>query len=149
MARSGAVVVAIVVLAVASSLGQAANTPLSASDVAAGELCKLKGPRYSGRTSQGKPLCLTLWKSGSRLGEYAYGFRDTCGAGTSRTTSRTGTPVASDGSFSASFGDSFFKGRVSATTASGTFRSKRTEYGAIPSVTCDSGIVRWTARRKG
>lgn len=148
MARSRAVVVAIAVLGVAYSLGQAANAPSSANVVGAGELCKLQGPRYSGRTSQGKPICFTLWPSGKRIGEYAYGARDTCGNATTRTTARNGIPVA-NGSFSTTFGQSFFKGRVTGTTASGTLRSKRTEYGAIPPVTCDSGIVRWTARRKG
>ena len=114
-----------------------------------GELCKLAGGRYSGRTSQGKPFCFTLWKSGGRISEYAYGFRDSCGAGTSRTTGRNGIPVAANGSFTATFSESYVKGRISGSTASGTLRSKRTEYGAVPPVTCDSGIVRWTAQRKG
>lgn len=149
MARFRVVAVAIAVLGVASSLGQAANAPSSANVVAAGELCKLKGPRYSGRTSQGKPICFTLWPSGKRIGEYAYGARDTCGGATSRTTSRNGIPIASDGSFSTTFGESFFKGRIRGATASGTFRSKRTQYGFVPPLTCNTGIVRWTARRKG
>jgi hypothetical protein len=152
MARAGAaaVAVAVAVLAVASSLGQAATSPSSAVEVSAGSLCKLKGIRYSGRTSQSKPFCLTLWPSGKRISEYAYGFRDNCGgAGTSRTTARNGLPVGGDGSFASSGASgSFFKGRVSGSRVRGSLRTRSTQYGVIPPVTCDTGVVRWTAQRK-
>jgi hypothetical protein len=147
MARSRTVVVVIVALGVASSLGQAANAPLSASDVAAGELCKLKGVRYAGKTSQRKSICFTLTRAG-KVSEYAYAFNDSCGSGTSRTTSQTGIPVGATGNFSTTVSQSFFKGKISGQTASGTLRSKRTQYGGYTPTTCDSGLLRWNASRR-
>ena len=113
-------------------------------------MCKLKGTRYSGRTSQGKPICFTIASSG-RISEYAYGFRTDCGSeGTSRTHGGVGTPIA-NGRFTAKgIGGSFFKGQVSHTRASGTLRSKKKNKNGqlVPPVTCDTGIVRWSATRK-
>jgi hypothetical protein len=140
MARAAAVAAVIAALAVAFSL------PLSAG-VSKGELCKLGGTRHAGKTSQGKSMCFTLTRAG-KISEYAYAFSDNCGAGTSRTTSKTGIPVAATGSFSTTFSGSFFKGKIRASRASGTLRSKRTEYGGYTPTTCNTGVLRWNATRR-
>jgi hypothetical protein len=116
------------------------SLPLSAG-VSAGELCKLSGVRYAGKTSQGKPMCFTLTRSG-KISEYAYPARDSCGGLTSRTTSKTGIPVSGAGSFSTTFSGSFFKGKISGRKANGTLRSKRTQYGGFTPVTCNTGVLR-------
>ncbi len=85
--------------------------------------------------------------------EYAYDFRDSCGGGSSRTTIKGGLVLSSNGSFSSgNVGGqgTFFKGTVSGGKASGTMRAKRQTVlpGTIPQfVTCDTGVVRWTARK--
>ena len=148
MTRALTVFVTVVVVTVAASLQQAAGSLSSADHGSAGELCKLKGTRYAGRTSQGKPVCFTVRKTGGAISEYAYGYRDSCGAGTARTTTKNGITITSNGSFKSTFSESFFKGRIAGTKATGTLRSKRTEYGFVPPVTCDSGVARWSATRK-
>jgi hypothetical protein len=135
------VAAAVAALAVAISLPTAAGSP------AAGELCKLSGTRYAGKTSQGKSMCFTLTRSG-KISEYAYAVRNTCGGVTSRTTSKTGIAVSGAGSFSTTFQGSFFKGKISGRKASGTLRSKTTQYGFVPPVTCDSGVVKWNATKR-
>jgi len=131
-------------MALLAALAVAFSLPLPAA-VSKGELCKLGGVRYAGKTSQGKSLCFTLTRAG-KISEYAYVARDSCGGVTSRTTSKTGIPV-SGGSFSTTFAESFFKGRISGSKASGTLRSKRTLY--YPnSGTCDSGTLKWNATRR-
>lgn len=132
----------------AMTLGAAVSSaePLEAD--AAAKLCKSSGIRYLGSTSRRQKICFTLWKSGKRISEYAYGFSDSCGTGTSRTTAKNGIPVAADGSFNSSgVSGGYFKGRITGSTAKGTLRAKSTNYGAVPPVTCDSGVVRWTAKR--
>jgi len=115
----------------------------------AAKTCKLGGIRYVGTTSQKKKLCFTLWKSGARISEYAYAFNDSCGSGTTRTTARNGILIAPNGTFSStSSSQGFFKGRISGSTAKGTLRQKSTNYGTIPPTSCNSGIVRWSARRR-
>ena len=59
-----------------------------------------------------------------------------------------GIPVAATGSFSTTFSGSFFKGKVSASKASGTLRSKRTEYGGYTPTTRNTGVVRWNATKR-
>lgn len=135
------------VLGTVAALAVAISLPTAAGSPDAGELCKLKGTRYAGKTSQGKPICFTLTRAG-KISEYAYGFADSCGSGTSRTTSKTGIPVGGTGSFSTTFSGSFFKGKIGGQKASGTLRSKRRDYSTIPSSTCDSGLLRWNATRK-
>lgn len=148
MARSLTVLVVVLTVAATAALQQATGSSGSDVRVTAGETCKLKGTRYTGRTSQGKPFCFTVARTG-KISEYAYGFRDSCGTGTARTTASNGIPVSSSGSFSATSSQSYFKGRISGATAKGTLRSKRTEYGFVPPMTCDSGVVRWSGRRAG
>ncbi len=110
--------------------------------------CSLAGKHYRGTTSQKKPLCLTVSKDGRKLVEYSFGFRDSCSTGSLRTTNpkRGYITMLRRGSFGSSMSPpSFFKGVVRGSTASGTFRS-RTKVSGIG--TCDTGVVRWTARRK-
>lgn len=92
-------------------------------------------------------MCFTLTRAG-KISEYAYVARNTCGSVSSRTTSKTGIAVSGAGSFSTTASGSFFKGKISGSKASGTFRSKQTQYGFVPPVTCDSGLVRWNATRR-
>ncbi len=141
MARAAALVTVLAALAVAFSL------PLPAA-VSKGELCKLGGVRYAGKTSQGKSICFTLTRAG-KISEYAFAFTDSCGSGSSRTTSKTGIPVSGKGNFSTTFSQSFLKGKISGSKASGTLRSKRTDYAFVPPATCDSGVRKWNATRKG
>jgi hypothetical protein len=140
MVRAAALVTVLAASAVAFSL------PLSAA-VSKGELCKLSGVRYAGKTSQGKSVCFTLTRAG-KISEYAFAFSDSCGSGSSRTTSKTGIAVAASGRFSTTFSQSFFKGRISGNKASGTLRSKRTDYAFIPPATCDSGVRTWNATKR-
>ena len=142
MARGAGVLGLLAAIAVAVSLPTAAGSP------AAGELCKLSGTRYAGKTSQGKSMCFTLTRAG-KISEYAYVARNTCGGVTSRTTSKTGIAVSGAGSFSTTFSGSFFKGKITGSRATGTLRSKTTQYGFVPPVTCDSGVISWNATRKG
>ena len=147
--RRSSLISAIGVVAVVVVLGlsgQSLGRPLQAD---ATTLCKLKGIRYVGTTSQSKKVCFTLGSSGKRISEYAYGFRDNCGAtGTSRTASRKGIPVAANGSFSTGEGTpAFFNGRLYGTKASGKLGAvtqTSTSAGVVP---CNTGVVRWTARR--
>lgn len=129
-----------------AALAVAFSLPLSAG-VSAGELCKLSGTRYAGKTSQGKSMCFTLTRTG-KISEYAYAARNSCGSLTSRTTSKTGIAVSGAGSFSTTASGSFFKGKITGSKASGTFRSKQTQYGFVPPVTCDSGVVSWNATKR-
>jgi hypothetical protein len=108
--------------------------------------CKLTGQRYVGTTSQKKRLCFTLTSDGRRLREYAYDYRNTCGGGSLRTTIRGGLPLTGTGSFSTT-GQGFFKGKVTGSKASGTARSKSQTYILGSFETCDTGLVRWTARK--
>jgi hypothetical protein len=115
-------------------------------------VCKFGGIRYVGSTSQKKDLCFTLSGNRKVIREYAYDYVDTCGSGTTRALNPRGgvAPVAPAGVFVRMTTDGFFKGVVRARTATGTFRQKSAE--TIPgkgSVTCDTHIVRWTARRVG
>lgn len=134
------------VLALLAAVAVTFTLPLSAG-VSAGETCKLSGTRYAGKTSQGKPMCFTLTRSG-KISEYAYAVRNNCGGVTSRTTSKTGIAVSSAGSFSTTFSGSFFKGKITGSRARGTFRSKTTQYGFVPPLTCDSGVVSWNATKR-
>lgn len=140
MVRAMTVLAGVAVLAVAFAL------PLSAG-TSAGELCKNAGVRYAGKTSQGKLMCFTLTRSG-KISEYAYVVRNSCGGVTSRTTSKTGIAVSGAGSFSTTVTGSFFKGKIKGSKASGTLRSKTTQYGFVPPLTCDSGVLRWNAAKR-
>jgi hypothetical protein len=138
--------VAVLALASAGVVTAPSAEPLDGDTAAA--LCKLSGIRYLGSTSRKQKLCFTLWKSGMRISEYAYAFRDNCGSWTSRTTIKTGIQIGADGGFSrGGVEGGYFKGRITGATAKGTLRAKSTNYGAIPPVTCDSGVLRWTARK--
>ncbi len=106
----------------------------------------MTGKRYVGTTSQKKRLCFTLTADGKRLREYADDYRNTCGGGSLRTTIRGGLPLSANGSFSTT-GQGFFKGTVRGATASGTARSKSQTFILNQLTTCDTGVVRWTARK--
>ncbi len=112
--------------------------------------CKLTGVRYVGTTAQKQQVCFTLSTDGRKLREYAYGFRDSCGAsGDLRTTNPSRgflATVAASGAFSVGRATSYFKGAVRGGKASGTLRSRSVVVGIG---TCDTGMVRWTARRVG
>jgi hypothetical protein len=108
--------------------------------------CTLTGKRYVGTTSQKKRLCFTLTADGKRLREYAFDYRNTCGGGSLRTTIRGGLPLSANGSFSTT-GQGFFKGTVRGSAASGTARSMQQTYILGQFETCDTGLVRWSARK--
>ena len=143
----------------AAVLAPAASTSARPSGPKARHDCKLAGIRYVGSTSQKKRVCLTLSKNGKRLREWSFGYRFRCSdgvgaSGNARTTSRTGIPLGRSGRFAYTAGFSFFRGSASGTGASGTLRLG--EQGVRPSidptrppqvVTCDTGVVRWTARK--
>ena len=111
--------------------------------------CTLAGSHYKGTTSQKQPVCITVSRDGRRLVEFAYGLRDNCGStGDSRTTNpRRGyvATVPPSGAFSYGNAQSYFKGTVKSATASGTLR--RSGYNPGIGQSCDTGVVRWTARR--
>lgn len=110
--------------------------------------CKFAGKRFVGTTSQRKKLCFTLTSDGRRLREYAFDYRNTCGSGNLRTTIRNGLPVASNGTFSSTGASgNFFKGKITGRTATGTTRSKSQTFILGGLQTCDSGLVRWSARQ--
>lgn len=108
---------------------------------------KLSGKRFVGKTSQQKRLCFTLTSDGKRLREYAYDYRNTCGGGNLRSTFRGGLPLAANGTFSSGSAGSFFKGRITGTKATGTTRSKQQTFILGTLETCDTGLVRWSARQ--
>ncbi len=111
--------------------------------------CTLAGIHYRGTTSQKQRICFTVSKDGRKLVEFSYGFRDNCGStGDSRTTNaRRGyiAPLASSGAFSYGNAQSYFKGVMKGSKASGTLRSGG--YNAGIGQTCDTGTVRWSAVR--
>jgi|SRR5579859_2037624 len=138
-------------LAVALTIGvalAAASVP-AAGGMEAKVACTLAGSHYTGTTSQKQRVCLTSSRDGRRLVEFAYGFRDNCSStGDSRTTNpRRGylATVTSLGAFSYGNAQSYFKGIIKGGTATGTLRSR----GYNPGIgeTCDTGVVRWSARR--
>lgn len=138
-----ALLVAFAVALVGASGGGASPSSVSADP---STKCKLTGQRYVGTTSQKKRLCFTLTSDGRRLREYAYDYRNTCGGGSLRTTIRGGLPLSATGSFSTT-GQGFFKGKVSGSQASGTARSTSQSYILGSFETCDTGLVRWSARK--
>lgn len=141
-AASGMLIALLLVLVLApggTASPAAANAPTG---------CKFAGKRFVGTTSQRKRVCFTLTVDGKRLREYAYDYNNTCGSGNLRTTFRTALPLSANGSFnSGGASGSFFKGKVSGTAASGTTRSKSQTYILGSLETCDTGLVRWTARK--
>lgn len=143
-AAAGTAVLASLVLVLALASGGGA----SIGDVEAAIGCKLAGKRFVGTTSQRKRLCLTLTADGRRLREYAYDYRSTCGTGNLRTTFRGGLPLSPNGGFnSGGTAGSYFKGKITGSTASGTTRSKQQTYILGQFQSCDTGAVRWNARK--
>ena len=108
--------------------------------------CARRG-RYRGRTSQGEPICFNLVRKGKRRSVSVLKFKWTgsCDAGTAE-----GQPtfrrlkVDRDGDFKTPklFTDTTFAGRIKGKRARGTLRMRPGRGG------CDSGRVRWTARRR-
>lgn len=140
--------------------------PLASTSAEAGTGCKLAGKRFVGTTSQKKKLCFTLTASGTGLREFAYDYRAKCkqqggvvqlssSSGTTRSIFQKPLALGADGSFSRTGTGGFLKGRIGSTTASGTFRSTSSQQvpsSVTPPITfvtasCDTGIVRWNARR--
>jgi hypothetical protein len=137
-----------IALAIGILVAAAAATPI-AGGAQAKVVCTLAGAHYRGTSSQRQRVCFTVSKDGRKLVEFAYGFRDNCGStGDSRTTnSRRGyvAAIAPGGAFSYGTAQSYFKGMVKGGTASGTLRSRG--YNAGIGQTCDTGAIRWSARR--
>jgi hypothetical protein len=143
-AASGAA--SLIALAIALVGASGGGASLSSPGADPSTKCKLTGQRYVGTTSQKKRLCFTLTSDGKRLREYAYDYRNTCGGGSLRTTIRGGLTLSTSGSFS-TIGQGFFKGKVSGSKANGTARSKSQTYILGSFETCDTGLVRWNARK--
>ena len=134
--------------------------------------CKLRGAHFLGTTRQGQKVCLTISSKGQRLVEYVFRARWKCSNGTRPFGSVLVRPpplyeiivgkivgggslvqsrpsVRSDGSFvSTSAPPSRFSGQIRGSAANGTLRWHVPPF-IGGGLTCDTGRVRWTARRGG
>jgi len=164
---SGSLLVGLIAFATAT----AGHSSTRAADVEPEPVkCKLRGAHFLGTTRQGQKVCLTISTKGRRLVEYVFHARWKCSNGTSPLGSVAVRPpplyeiivgkivgggslveslpvVRSDGSFvSTSAPPSRFSGQILGRTANGTLRwhVPRLVGGGL---TCDTGSVRWTARR--
>jgi hypothetical protein len=132
--------IALVTVALAAGSAGSANPPL----------CSYGGIRYVGMTSQHQRLCFTLTAKGTVMREYGFDYVDTCGTGTNRSqNARAGVaPVTKTGVFNRLAPGGFFKGVIKGRKASGTFRlNSETTIIGKGTVSCDTHVVRWTARR--
>ncbi|MBM2823754.1 MAG: hypothetical protein HW413_2500 [Thermoleophilia bacterium] len=128
--------------------------------------CKFSGKRFVGTTSQKKKLCFTLAANGKGLREFAYEYKSKCkqsggivqlssSGGSVRSIFSKPLTLTADGSFSRTDSSGFLKGKIGATLATGTFRAQSTQQvpaSVTPPITyvtaaCDTGIVRWNARK--
>jgi hypothetical protein len=118
----------------------------------AASACTFGGIRYAGTTSQQKPICLTLSTNRKIVREYVADYVDSCGTGTVRAINPVGgvAPILKTGAFAQTTTEGYLRGVARKTTVSGTLRRRGSQ--TIPgkgTVACDTGIVRWTARRAG
>ena len=113
-----------------------------------------------------KKLCFTLTANANGIREFAYEYKAKCkqaggivqlssSGGSVRSIFQKPLALKGDGSFSRTNSSGFLKGKIGASTASGTFRAQSTQQvpGSVtPPITyvtaaCDTGIVRWNARK--
>jgi hypothetical protein len=132
--------------------------------------CKLRGAHFLGTTRQSQKVCLTISTKGRRLVEYVFQARWKCSDGTRPLGSVAVRPpplyeiivgivgggslveprpsVRSNGSFvSTSAPPSRFSGQIRRSTANGILRWHVEPPPGTRELTCDTGSVRWTARR--
>ena len=133
--------------------------------------CKLRGAHFLGTTRQSQKVCLTISTKGGRLVEYVFQARWKCSDGTRPLGSVAVRPpplyeiivgsivgggslveprpsVRSNGSFvSTSAPPSRFSGQIRGSTANGILRWHVEPPPGTRELTCDTGSVRWTARR--
>jgi hypothetical protein len=132
--------------------------------------CNLRGAHFLGTTRQGQKVCLTISTKGRRLVEYVFQARWKCSDGNMRLGSVAVHPppmyeiivgkivgggllveprpsVRSNGSFvSTSEAPRRFSGKIRDSTANGILRWRIDPFTG-GGLTCDTGRVRWTARR--
>ncbi len=131
--------------------------------------CKLAGLRYLGTTSQGREVCFTVSRDRKALREYSFGFKcriypgwaaiepssevirvdGNITVGTGHGSGGAVTTIRRDGTFSdIPLEHGVFKGKLEALRAAGILRQ---QYPPIPvggaAPVCDTGTVRWTAKR--
>jgi hypothetical protein len=133
--------------------------------------CKLSGAHFLGTTRQGQKVCLTIAPKGRRLVEYVFQARWKCTNGTTPLGSVVVRPpplyeiiigsivgggslvesqpsVRNNGSFvSTTAPPSRFSGQIRGSTANGILRWHVEPIPGKRGPTCDTGSVRWTARR--
>jgi len=156
----------------AVSIGAAVGVPLAASasahsDVPYAQSAAAAGLTYGGMTSQDWPVVMELNKSRSRVVMGAIGLQLRCTAGgfVSMQDGLSNLPLIGGRRFRARFGpitqryddgttydiEASVSGALNRarTKMSGTWRLKFTDHDNAGAVTdtCDSGVVRWTARQ--
>ena len=133
--------------------------------------CKLSGAHFLGTTRQGQKVCLTISSKGRRLVEYLFLARWKCSDGTTPLGSVAIRPpplyviivgsivgggsltesrpfVRKDGRFvSTTAPPSRFTGQIRGSTANGILRWHFEPPPGEKGPACDTGSVRWTARR--
>jgi len=123
-----------------------------------------RGKVYGGATADGRPLSIRLSRDGRRLKSFFINFLITCDSRTfSLSLNHLGVAVRRDGSFSkrglsgiplklaggaTASGRFLLRGKLGARRASGRYRAVGTLRQSDGSeASCDTGAVRWTARR--
>ncbi len=133
--------------------------------------CKLRGTHFLGTTGQGQKVCLTISSKGGRLVEYVFQARWKCSNGTTPFGSVVTRPpplyyiiigsivgggslvesrpsVRKNGTFvSTTAPPSRFSGQIRGSIANGILRWHVEPIPGTRGPACDTGSVRWTARR--
>jgi hypothetical protein len=99
-----------------------------------------RGRVYAGSTRDGTAVTLTTTRTRGTIKSFSIDVQVTCGpAGDILSRKRTNVAVDRDGRFAVVDGQFTLNGRLTAGKAAGTYR--------LSTAGCDSGLVKWSARR--
>jgi hypothetical protein len=123
--------------------------------------CTSPGTHFVGTTSTKFKVCFTLSRDGKRLLEFEFGYKGACESDdtirVTGTTQLSGSWPIRSRVLRLKTDELTIKGRISGRTASGSARRmwRQNAHAVDPSapvgakLDCDTGAVRWTARRVG